>query len=92
MKTDKKSNSYKVGTEVQWKWMGRFIMGVVSEVHFESVSKKIKEKLIKRNGTAENPAYLVQSAAGNFALKLHSEVEAVGKSKSKAVKPTLFSR
>lgn len=65
---------YKVNSKVQWKWMGCIIDGVVKEVYFESVIKIIKGKKIKRNGTPEKPAYLVQSVAGNLALKLHSEL------------------
>ena len=71
----KTSKAFKVGFKLQWKWLGRKIEGEIVEVHFQSVSKIIKEKAIKRNGSAENPAYLVQSTAGNLALKLHSEVE-----------------
>lgn len=65
---------YKLNSKVQWKWMGCIIDGVVKEVHFEPVTRIIKGKKIKRNGTPEKPAYLVQSVAGNLALKLHSEL------------------
>ena len=68
---------YKINSKVQWKWLGGVIEGQVVEVHFESVEKIIKGKKIKRNGSKEKPAYLVQSKAGNFALKLHTELEAM---------------
>lgn len=80
------------GTKVQWKWMGRFICGVVKEVYFESAAKEIKGKIIKRNGTAANPACLVQSEAGNFALKLQSELQISEKEKTKSIKPRMFSK
>jgi len=38
---------------------------------------EIKGKLIKRNGTKENPAVLVRSLAGNLALKLHHELSLI---------------
>jgi hypothetical protein len=64
----------KVGIKVQWRWMGRFIDGVVRDVYYVSVSRTIKGKNIKRKGSKENPAYLVESSAGNLALKLKSEL------------------
>jgi hypothetical protein len=65
---------YKVGTSVQWKWAGGIIDGTVEEVFMGPIEKEIKGKKIKRNGSVEKPAYLVRSAAGNFALKLHTEL------------------
>lgn len=70
-----RENPYKIGEKVLWKWMGRKIFGVVQEVHLAPVEKEIKGKMIKRNGSVEMPAYLVQSEAGNVALKLHTELD-----------------
>lgn len=64
----------KVGDKVTWKWMGREIKGVVVEIHFAPIEKQIKGKIIKRLGSVEKPAYLVESEAGNFALKLITEL------------------
>lgn len=66
---------YKIGAAVQWKWIGGIVEGKVEEVHFGPIEKEIKGKKIKRNGTVEKPAYLVRSAAGNIALKLHTELQ-----------------
>jgi hypothetical protein len=44
------------------------------EIHFGPTEKELKGKKIKRNGSVEKPAYLVKSQAGNFALKLHTEL------------------
>lgn len=74
---------------VCWKWLGREIPGVVVSVHIEPISKVIKGKTIKRNGSKENPAYVVESQAGNLALKLHSEL-AVHVANS--ARPKIFSR
>ena len=85
--------SFKKNAVVQWKWLGRVISGEVIEIFFEPVEKLIKEKRIKRNGSRENPAYLVRSAAGNLALKLHSELSGSEESplrKAKADRPRLF--
>lgn len=69
------SRHFKPGTRVQWKWLGYQIPGQVIEVFFEPVSKTIKNKTIRRNGSAEKPAYLVKSDAGNLALKLQTELQ-----------------
>lgn len=66
--------AYKVGSKIQWQWLGGVIKGTVKEVHLEPVTKTIKGKNIKRNGSPEKPAYLVESEAGNLALKLHTEL------------------
>lgn len=67
---------YEEGQKVFWKWMGNEIHGIVVEVHLAPIVKEIKGKMIKRNGSVEKPAYLVKSEAGNFALKLHTELVA----------------
>ena len=80
-----------VGSAVQWKWMGRFISGSVKEIYSNSVSKTIKGKLIKRHGSEENPAYLVESVSGNLALKLHSELQVSESKKANLRGPKMFS-
>lgn len=84
---------YKVGAKVQWKWLGKAILGQVEAVYLEKATQLIKGKKIVRNGTPENPAYLVKSVAGNLALKLGSELTATpsSKVKSSAAKPKIFS-
>ena len=77
---------FSLNSVVQWKWMGRVIHGTVKETYTETVTKVIKGKTIKRKGSQENPAYLVESEAGNFALKLHSELSAFEKSDSSALR------
>lgn len=66
--------AYQPEQDVYWKWLGNRIFGKVVEVHYAPIVKEIKGKLIKRNGSVEKPAYLVKSKAGNFALKLHTEL------------------
>ena len=80
--------TFKKGAKVSWKWVGRVIEGAVEDVFIEKVTRKIKTASITRNGTKENPAYLVKSDAGNLALKLGSELTPV--KKSKAAKPSMF--
>jgi hypothetical protein len=65
----------KEGSKVKWKWYGNYVHGTVEEVHKGPLEKTIKGSKIKRNGTVENPAYVVKSEAGNLALKLSTELE-----------------
>lgn len=67
--------AYKKNSKIQWKWLGRTIEGIVVEVHETPVVVELKGKSIKRNGSPANPAYLVESSAGNRALKLESELQ-----------------
>lgn len=69
-----KNKPYKINDSVYWKWLGRNISGSVVEIHLKPVTKTIKDKKIKRNGSPDCPAYLVKSEAGNLALKLHTEL------------------
>jgi hypothetical protein len=82
------SSKFSIGAKVQWQWLGRPILGVVEEIFFEPVTKSIKGKNIKRNGSKENPAYLFKSDAGNIALKLGAELQSRKETTGK--KPTLF--
>jgi hypothetical protein len=65
---------YKKNSKVSWKWAGGIVRGTIEEVYMGPVEKEIKGKIIKRNGSVEKPAYLVKSEAGNFALKLQTEL------------------
>ena len=78
---------FKVGSKIQWSWLGRPIEGVVKEIYESPTVKVIKGKSIKRNGSPENPAYLVESKAGNTALKLQTELKAQTK---KGSTPKMF--
>lgn len=76
MKPDEpRVESFAVGDAVEWRWMSYLIEGVVEEVFLEPVTRTIKGKKIKRNGSPETPAYLVRSDAGNVALKLATELQ-----------------
>ncbi len=77
------ASTFKINQKVEWKWMGGIIEGKVKEIYFEPVVKILKGKAIKRNGSHAIPAYLVQSNAGNFALKLQTELFKPGQFESK---------
>ena len=64
------------GTQVSWKYGTGTATGKIEETYKESVSRKIKGAEITRNGTPENPAYLIVQENGDKVLKLKSEVTA----------------
>lgn len=68
------TTQFKIGQNVQWKWAGGIVDGKVEAIFLERIEKRIKGKLIVRNGSKKKPAYLVRSESGNIALKLQSEL------------------
>ena len=63
------------GTEVSWSWGNGSSTGKVTEVHHERVERTTKGETISRNGTDDNPAYVIEQDDGTTVLKLKSEVE-----------------
>ncbi len=63
------------GAAVKWHWGSGTAEGKVEEVFTRSVSRTIKGKRIRRNGSEEKPAYLVVQEDGGKVLKSHSELE-----------------
>ena len=68
--------SIRKGSKVTWKWGSSTAEGKVAEVHREKVTRQIKGESISRNGTKDDPAYLIEQEDGGKVLKLRSEVEA----------------
>ncbi len=79
---------FATGAKVSWNWAGRTIEGTVEDAFTSKVSRKIKNATITRNATESNPAYLLKSANGNFALKFESELTAV--TRAKGPTPSMF--
>ena len=63
------------GTEVSWSWGNGSATGKVTEVHHDRVERTSKGETITRNGTDDNPAYVIEQDDGTTVLKLKSEVE-----------------
>ncbi|MCU0355307.1 MAG: DUF2945 domain-containing protein [Cytophagales bacterium] len=70
----KNLKNMKKGAKVQWKWGNGTAHGKVVETHKEPVERTIKGEKIKRNGSPENPALLIEQDDGDQVLKLASEV------------------
>lgn len=67
--------SIREGTEVSWKWGTSTASGKVTEIHREKVTRTTKGSAITRNGSGEDPAYVIEQEDGTVVLKLRSEVE-----------------
>ncbi len=65
----------RTGTRVRWKWGTSWAEGTVAEVHHDSVSRTTKGETVTRNGSDDNPAYVIKQEDGTVVLKLSSEVE-----------------
>lgn len=67
--------SIRKGTEVSWQWGGNRASGTVVEVHTAKVTRTLDGSEITRNGSDDDPAYLIEQEDGARVLKLRSEVE-----------------
>jgi Hypervirulence associated proteins TUDOR domain len=68
------TESFRKGTRVKWNWGEGVGRGRIKERFARQVERSIEGALIRRNGSSENPAYLVQADNGSEVLKLGSEL------------------
>jgi len=67
--------SIRTGTTVTWKWGSSSASGKVTEVHHDKVTRTTKGSEITRDGSDDDPAYVIEQEDGTVVLKLRSEVE-----------------
>lgn len=63
------------GEKVSWSWGNGTAEAKVSESFERRVQRTLKGSKIVKNGSGDNPAYLVEQEDGSKALKLHSELD-----------------
>ncbi len=63
------------GTKVKWQWGQGWGYGSVVEIHREKVERELKGSKVIREGTDDDPAYVIEQSDGDQVLKLQSEVE-----------------
>ncbi len=63
------------GTRLRWNWGSGDAEGKVSEVFREKVTRTIAGSEITKNGSDEQPAYLIEQDDGSRVLKLSTEVK-----------------
>ncbi|RHW16986.1 DUF2945 domain-containing protein [Sphingomonas gilva] len=68
------SNSFRKGQAVSWQWAGSRAHGKVAERFERRVQRTLGGSRIVRNGSKDDPAYLVEQEDGARALKLGSEL------------------
>lgn len=65
----------RAGTIVTWDWGTSTAEGTVVEVHRDKVTRTTKGVQVTRNGSHDDPAYVIEMEDGTTVLKLSSEVE-----------------
>lgn len=69
------SEIIRTGTRVTWSWGNGTVEGKVTEVHHDKVTRSLTGSEITRNGSDDDPAYVIETNAGAQVLKLRSEVQ-----------------
>ena len=69
------SKSFGKGQKVVWNWGSGKGTGKIKERFEREVTRTLKGSEITRNGSADNPAYLIEQDDGDEVLKLGSELE-----------------
>ncbi len=67
--------SIREGSAVSWSWGSSTATGTVREIHRDKVTRQSKGSEITRNGSDDDPAYVIEQEDGTTVLKLRSEVE-----------------
>ena len=65
----------RAGSKVCWTWGSGTAEGTIKEVFTERVERTIKGSTIVREGSDEEPAYLIEQEDGDQVLKSRSEIE-----------------
>ncbi len=68
------TDPYTTGTRVKWPWGDGTGSGTIQACFTDAVSRTIKGSEVRRNASADNPAYLIEQEDGDEVLKSHSEL------------------
>lgn len=68
------TSTFDKGDQVRWNWGNGQGEATVTEVHTDRVERTIAGSKQTRNGTDDNPAYVLEQSDGRQVLKLHSEL------------------
>lgn len=68
------SATFRQGARVKWNWGQGVGRGKIVERFDGQVERSIEGALIRRNGSTQNPAFLVRADNGGEVLKLGSEL------------------
>lgn len=70
------SNSFQTGQYVKWNWGNGEGCGQIEERFEREVERTLEGTKVTRDGSEDNPAYLIKQDDGAEVLKLGSELEA----------------
>ncbi|KLI62955.1 DUF2945 domain-containing protein [Aurantiacibacter marinus] len=70
------SNSFQTKQYVQWDWGNGTAKGQITERFERDVTRTLKGSEVTRNGSEDDPAYLIKQEDGDEVLKLGSELKA----------------
>ena len=70
------SNSFQTDQYVQWNWGNGKGKGQIEERFEREVTRTLDGSEITKDGSEDNPAYLIKQEDGDKVLKLGSELEA----------------
>ena len=69
------SNSFRTDQYVQWNWGSGTAKGQIKERFEREVTRTLKGSEVTRDGSEDNPAYLIRQEDGDEVLKLGSELQ-----------------
>jgi hypothetical protein len=67
----------RIGEQVGWRWSNGLATGVVRDIRPERTELISKGSRIIRNGTAADPALIIEHSSGSRVLKLLHEVQSL---------------
>ena len=70
------SNSFQTNQYVEWDWGNGTAKGQITERFEREVTRTLQGSEITKQGSEDNPAYLIKQDDGDEVLKLGSEIEA----------------
>jgi hypothetical protein len=70
-----KSNSFQTNQYVEWEWGNGKGKGQIKERFEREVTRTLKGSEITKDGTEDNPAYLIKQDDGDEVLKRGSELK-----------------
>lgn len=70
------SNSFRTDQYVQWNWGSGTAKGKIKDRFEREVTRTLKGSEVTRDGSEDNPAYLIRQEDGDEVLKLGSELQA----------------
>ncbi|EXS70158.1 MULTISPECIES: DUF2945 domain-containing protein [Sphingobium] len=68
------TETFRKGKRVKWNWGQGVGRGHITERFDRHVERTIEGSLIRRNGSPNDPAFLIHSDNGGEVLKLRSEI------------------